>query len=300
MNIEIANRLLQYRKKNSLSQEELAEKIGVSRQAVSKWERAEASPDTDNLIRLAEIYGVTVDELLTGRNADKNEDLENSSENNVKAEDGSDNPKTDDTYNNDNIDGAENQDCDFGSEQTEPGGDRVSFTNEIHVDAKNGDSVHIGFDGVHVNAADGTRVNVDQNGVFVEENGRQRVYTAPNGHIFYDDEIKQHMDGKHKKSIWYKFPYPIAALIVFLVWGFSGVLGGFACSWLFLLTIPIYYTLVDAIIKRKPHHFCYPVLAVIIFFVWGFWWPALGGFALAWIIFLTIPIYYFVCKAIED
>ena len=43
MNIETANRLLQYRKENNLSQEELAEKIGVSRQAVSKWERAEAS-----------------------------------------------------------------------------------------------------------------------------------------------------------------------------------------------------------------------------------------------------------------
>lgn len=38
MNIEIANRLLQYRKKNNLSQEELAGKIGVSRQAVSKWD----------------------------------------------------------------------------------------------------------------------------------------------------------------------------------------------------------------------------------------------------------------------
>ena len=45
MNIETANRLLQYRKKMNLSQEELAARIGVSRQAVSKWERAAASPD---------------------------------------------------------------------------------------------------------------------------------------------------------------------------------------------------------------------------------------------------------------
>ena len=68
MNIVTANRLLDYRKKNNLSQEELAEKIGVSRQAVSKWERAEASPDTDNLIKLAEIYGVSLDELIKGEN----------------------------------------------------------------------------------------------------------------------------------------------------------------------------------------------------------------------------------------
>ena len=55
MNIETANRLFQYRKKSHLSQEELAEKIGVSRQAISKWERGDASPDTDNSLRLAKI-----------------------------------------------------------------------------------------------------------------------------------------------------------------------------------------------------------------------------------------------------
>lgn len=64
MNIEIANRLRQMRNKNNLSQEELAAKIGVSRQAVSKWERAEASPDTENLILLSKLYGVSIDELL--------------------------------------------------------------------------------------------------------------------------------------------------------------------------------------------------------------------------------------------
>ena len=52
------------RNKNNLSQEELAAKMGVSRQAVSKWERAEASPDTENLILLAKLYGVSIDELL--------------------------------------------------------------------------------------------------------------------------------------------------------------------------------------------------------------------------------------------
>ena len=65
MNIEIANRLVNLRKANGLSQEALAEKLGISRQAVSKWERAEASPDTDNLILLAKIYKVSLDELLS-------------------------------------------------------------------------------------------------------------------------------------------------------------------------------------------------------------------------------------------
>ena len=65
MNIDIANRLYELRKKSNYSQEELAEKIGVSRQAVSKWERAEASPDTDNLILLSKLYSVSMDQLLS-------------------------------------------------------------------------------------------------------------------------------------------------------------------------------------------------------------------------------------------
>lgn len=64
MNLMIANRLQQLRKMNGYSQDVLAEKIGVSRQSVSKWERAESSPETDNLIALAELYGMTLDELL--------------------------------------------------------------------------------------------------------------------------------------------------------------------------------------------------------------------------------------------
>lgn len=64
MNVVIAEKLLNLRKQHGFSQEELAEKLGVSRQAVSKWERAEASPDTDNLIRLAKLYGISLDELL--------------------------------------------------------------------------------------------------------------------------------------------------------------------------------------------------------------------------------------------
>lgn len=68
MNTEIANRLQQLRKSSGLSQEELAEKIGVSRQAVSKWERAEASPDTENLILLSRLYQMSLDELVNPDN----------------------------------------------------------------------------------------------------------------------------------------------------------------------------------------------------------------------------------------
>lgn len=72
MNIEIANRLYNLRKRNGFSQEELAEKIGVSRQAVSKWERSESSPDTDNLLALSKIYGVTIDDMLNKEDIPEN------------------------------------------------------------------------------------------------------------------------------------------------------------------------------------------------------------------------------------
>ena len=61
MNLEIANRLVALRRERGLSQEDLAARLGVSRQAISKWERAESSPDTDNLIALARLYGISLD-----------------------------------------------------------------------------------------------------------------------------------------------------------------------------------------------------------------------------------------------
>lgn len=59
-----AERLAALRRGHGYSQEELAEKLGVSRQAVSKWERAESSPDTDNLVALARLYSTSLDSLV--------------------------------------------------------------------------------------------------------------------------------------------------------------------------------------------------------------------------------------------
>ncbi len=64
MNIAVADRLVRLRNQKGWTQEELAEKLDVSRQAVSKWERAEASPDIDKLIALSRLYGVSLDALL--------------------------------------------------------------------------------------------------------------------------------------------------------------------------------------------------------------------------------------------
>ena len=71
MDLFTAKKLAALRKYNSLSQEALAEKIGVSRQAISKWERGEASPDTENLFTLSKIYGISIDDLLGEKTAEQ-------------------------------------------------------------------------------------------------------------------------------------------------------------------------------------------------------------------------------------
>lgn len=60
----LADKLILLRKKSGMSQEELAEKMNVSRQAVSKWEGAQSIPDLDKILQLSELYGVTTDYLL--------------------------------------------------------------------------------------------------------------------------------------------------------------------------------------------------------------------------------------------
>ena len=62
--MRFADKLIQLRKKNGWSQEELAERMDVTRQSVSKWESAQAMPDLDKLIRLSELFGVSTDYLL--------------------------------------------------------------------------------------------------------------------------------------------------------------------------------------------------------------------------------------------
>ena len=60
----LADRIIRLRKKNGWSQEELADKMNVSRQAVSKWESAQSIPDLEKILQLGTLFGVTTDYLL--------------------------------------------------------------------------------------------------------------------------------------------------------------------------------------------------------------------------------------------
>ncbi len=73
--MNIADRIQQLRKVKGISQEELADQIGVSRQAISKWESEQTSPDIEKVMRLSEYFDVTTDYLLKGIEPIENESV---------------------------------------------------------------------------------------------------------------------------------------------------------------------------------------------------------------------------------
>lgn len=260
MNQKTAERLYRYRKNSGLSQDQLAEKIGVSRQAVSKWERGEASPDTDNLIALSEVYGVSLDELIKGKiepdrkdTSDKKEsaeaEKEKQSENNSFFEDGG-----------------------------------------VHIrDDKRGESVHIGWKGIHVDTPD-AQVHIDKNGVYVQENGhiypKKKKVELSKTHRFFNKfpypvlvalayvifgcfdicggwglgwlvfltiplyytlvSAIASRNGSH-------FAYPVLVVLVYLWLGFNFAM--WHPMWLLFITVPLYYFVCEFIKKLSDEHF---------------------------------------------
>ena len=67
--MELHERIYQLRKEKNMTQQDLADQLGVSRQAVSRWEMGTAKPEMDSLTAMSRIFGITVDELLTGEQA---------------------------------------------------------------------------------------------------------------------------------------------------------------------------------------------------------------------------------------
>ncbi len=65
--MNIGEKLFELRREKNLSQEEVADELNVSRQTVSKWETNQSVPDFDKIVPLCELYGVGVEELLTGK-----------------------------------------------------------------------------------------------------------------------------------------------------------------------------------------------------------------------------------------
>ncbi len=69
--MSIGERIIECRRKAGMSQEQLADRLNVSRQAVSRWELCQSNPDTDNIIKMCEIFDVNSDYLLLGKQEKK-------------------------------------------------------------------------------------------------------------------------------------------------------------------------------------------------------------------------------------
>ena len=74
--MEFRNRLYELRKQKGFSQEELAGRLNVTRQTISKWEIGDSTPDMEKLIAISELFQVSLDELMLGKKSSESEKTE--------------------------------------------------------------------------------------------------------------------------------------------------------------------------------------------------------------------------------
>ena len=79
MELNMGTKIASLRRERGMTQEQLAEKLDISRQAVSKWEAGSSSPDIHNIVQLGKLYGISTDSILLD-NAPSAEDTDRSSE----------------------------------------------------------------------------------------------------------------------------------------------------------------------------------------------------------------------------
>ena len=209
MNVEIANKLVKLRKQLGLSQEGLAEKIGVSRQAVSKWERSESSPDTENLIALSKIYGVSIDEML---DYDVNTEMAEKAVSKNESYSFSD---LDDT-------GIYNDDSTKEDKEAE-NKDTYSVNAEIKVEKNSLKSFPIAVLVTIIYLFLGIVFNLWHPGWLI-------FLMIPIFHVF--------VSPMKKGERWKSLPYPVVCVVIFMLLGF--LFDGWYYAWLIFLTIPLW------------------------------------------------------------
>lgn len=288
MDLAMAQRLVDRRKAAGLSQEALAAQLGVSRQAVSKWERSESSPDTDNLIALAALYDVSLDELLYGeaaRDADDSADSDPGADNSDEA---------DETE-------ASAERTDFGNKPLVD----ISLARGIHViDPNKGEEVHVGWNGIHVaNERKGEEVHVGPGGIHVDtlEDDGHSVHTNADGTITIDGETfsswkeahdKLDHHGKHFRTklgrAWSKFPFPALVALAYLVLGI--ICGTWAMGLFLVFLIPVYFAMGDFIDRRHLSKLVDAIYSAAAIAWLLYMWLCLGQLHPAWVILITIPV----------
>lgn len=293
MDITTANRLYELRKQHGYSQDELADKLNVSRQAISKWERSESSPDTDNLIALARLYGVSLDELLNYTPASASADTKDSDAQTTDGNSENNDQNAQSTVNNGKTDTKT-----FGSDSNS---DRVHIDeNGIYVHDKDGSDVVINggiaklvnkvVGTIHIEDGKKTTINgKDVNdGEYVENGSAVHI---KNGHITFDNQKSKNV----------AIASSVVNGVTFLLCTVAYILIGFLCNlwhpgWILFFVPLIVGGIFDTIAKRNPSAFpiVFIVTAVYLLLGCGFnmWHPY-------WAIFCVIPAYYIVVEPIK-
>lgn len=276
MDLAMAQRLVDRRKAAGLSQEALAAQLGVSRQAVSKWERSESSPDTDNLIALAVLYGVSLDELLYGEAVDSTDDSQADDE----AQDSGAGAKASDKAEEAEA-STEHADC-----SDKPLVD-ISLARGIHViDPNKGEEVHVGPGGLHIDTLedDGHSVHTNDDGTVTIDG--ETFSSWKEAH----DKLDHHGKHFHTKvgRAWNKFPFPALVAFAYLVLGI--VYGTWATGLFLVFLIPVYYALGDFIDQRHLSKLIDVVYSVSAEAWFLYMWLCLGQPHPAWVILITIPV----------
>ncbi len=293
--MNIADRLFELRKAHSLSQDELADKLNVSRQAVSKWERGESYPDTNNLIALAKLYKMSIDDLLGYEPEIKNETSQDTTQQKITEDEVEEGilrgvknaaDKFFDKINS-ALDGVEidtnpihdDEDDDWDDDDWGDDDDIDDEDDEIHIQ-NNGETIHIGKDGIRV----GEKVVIDKNGIVVNGkvvDGNKVYHSKPSTRATLHAVI----DG----SIF------LACTIAYILMGCLANL--WHPGWIIFFLVPIAPGIIHTITSKNPNYLPISLIATAIYLVLGcvlnLWHPS-------WVIFLAIPLYYSIVNPIYN
>ena len=265
MSETFGQRLSRIRKEKGMTQEDIAKRIVISPQAVSKWENDISSPDILVLSSLADILGVSVDELL-GR--------EESSPKEAKVDD---------------VEEPEVEEVE--TEVIDESNSRPGVTideNGLHAENQKGAYVHLGGKGVEIKGEKTITINDD--GVKVDG-------------VKVSKQVKKTVRSKAARWIPTGTLFGLAIIgyiLMGIYWPDQNM--GWKCGWTIFLFVISLDSLYEAIIKRRFCSFAYPVLVTGVYCMLGFtgdYFHTLGwGFY--WFLFLTIPAFYLLFGPIDS
>lgn len=254
MNVEIAQRLANMRREKGYSQEALASKLGLSRQAVSKWERAESQPDTGNLIALADLYGVTLDELVRVE-ADIADDVRfEEAQKNADAELRSRTPSAPAAA------GSPASEASASAEETAAeGGPAPTSTPAAAPQAAPGTQTPMAA--AEPPISQGAPTAPYQGAPFPPAAGSKQAAAGAGQPFAYGPQgapvppmappAPAAPQPARQRSPWYTFPYPLLVVVLFLLAGF--LFHAWNPAWVLFLTIPFYYW-IASVITNDPNY----------------------------------------------